>query len=90
MHEGLHERADHRVACFGLPKTIGRKNDNRAMDWYKSSYCADSSCIEVAKIGTEAVGLRDSKHPERPFLSFERAGWSACVKGIKSGQFDGH
>lgn len=59
------------------------------MDWYKSSYCADASCVEVAELGTEAVALRDSKRPEQPFLRFSRADWADFVNGIKAGRFDG-
>jgi hypothetical protein len=59
------------------------------MNWFKSSYCADASCVEVAKIGLDAVGLRDSKRPEEPFLCFDKAHWSDFLKGVKAGNFDG-
>jgi len=57
--------------------------------WFRSSYCADGSCVEVAEIGDDLVGLRDSKDPEQPFLSFRRAEWSTFIEGIKAGDFGG-
>jgi hypothetical protein len=59
------------------------------MNWFKSSYCSDVSCVEVAKIDEGSVGLRDSKHPEQPFLRFSRAEWVAFMEGIKAGDFGG-
>jgi hypothetical protein len=43
--------------------------------------------VEVAKIAPDAVGLRDSKNPDQPFLRFSRAEWSMFTEGIKAGEF---
>lgn len=59
------------------------------MNWFRSTYCADSSCVEVAKIDDGFVGLRDAKRPEQPYLRFSRTEWTAFVEGIKAGDFGG-
>ncbi|MEU7904792.1 DUF397 domain-containing protein [Actinoplanes sp. NPDC049118] len=59
------------------------------MNWYRSSYCADATCVEVAKIGQEVVALRDSKRPEQAFLRFERSVWAEFIDGVKAGGFGG-
>jgi len=57
------------------------------MEWFKSTRCSDSACVEVATIGADLVALRDSKRPEQPFLRLDRVQWSAFIEGIKSGDF---
>ena len=44
--------------------------------WRKSSYSADgnSACVEVA-VGSEAVGVRDSKNTDGPTLAFPVTHW---------------
>ncbi|RSM64449.1 DUF397 domain-containing protein [Actinoplanes sp. ATCC 53533] len=59
------------------------------VEWLKSSYCADSACVEVARIAPDAVGLRDSKNPDLPFLRFSNAEWSTFTEAIKAGEFQG-
>jgi hypothetical protein len=54
------------------------------MEWFKSSYCADGSCVEVAKIDEDVVGLRDSKRPDQNFLTFGRAEWASFIAEIKA------
>jgi len=55
--------------------------------WFRSSRCADGACVEMAMLGDDGVGLRDSKRPDQPFLRLDRAQWSAFVNGIKAGDF---
>ncbi|GAB3673983.1 hypothetical protein GCM10027589_43930 [Actinocorallia lasiicapitis] len=53
--------------------------------WRKSSYSntTGGDCVEVAKIvGT--IGLRDSKTPERPHLTFTPAPFAQLVTRLKS------
>jgi hypothetical protein len=59
------------------------------MEWFKSTRCADSACVEVSAAADNRVALRDSKRPEQPFLVFDRADWRAFIKGIKAGDFTG-
>jgi hypothetical protein len=48
--------------------------------WRKSSRSGDTgSCVEVA-FTSQAVGVRDSKHPVGPVLVFRAAGWTAFLR----------
>ena len=53
--------------------------------WVKSSYCADSACLEAALMGAY-VAVRDSKDVNQPFLRFPKADWNAFVEGIAAEQ----
>jgi hypothetical protein len=55
--------------------------------WHKSSYCGNSTCVEVARIDTDTYLIRDSKEPESPALSFTRDEWVAFLAGVRAGQF---
>ena len=55
--------------------------------WRRSTYCGESSCVEVAVAGG-SIGVRDSKTSDSPVLSFTREEWTAFVLGVKSGEFD--
>jgi hypothetical protein len=55
--------------------------------WRKSSYSTEQdlgTCVEVADLGHD-LGVRDSKNPGEPHLTFSRDAWSAFIGGIKSG-----
>lgn len=56
--------------------------------WYKSSRSGSGNCVEVAFDESAAVGVRDSKDPDGPTLSFTQAEWSAFIAGVKAGEFD--
>ena len=55
--------------------------------WRKSTYSNGSggNCVEVANL-PNGRAVRDSKHPEGPFLIFTRQGWRAFVNGIEAGK----
>lgn len=55
--------------------------------WHKSSYCGNSTCVEVAKVGSDTYLIRDSKTPESRALSFTKAEWLAFVVGVQAGEF---
>lgn len=57
--------------------------------WLRSTYCANSSCVEVALLGGQ-VAVRDSKEREGPVLVFTEAEWRAFVSGARDGEFDAH
>lgn len=49
--------------------------------WRKSSFSGgggNDDCVEVA-VQPELVGVRDSKHPAGPHLTFPTAAWSAFL-----------
>jgi len=55
--------------------------------WRRSSYCANSGCVDVASVG-EQIAVRDSKDPAGPVLLYRRDEFRAFVEGVKSGEFD--
>ncbi|MFD0204691.1 MULTISPECIES: DUF397 domain-containing protein [Saccharothrix] len=55
-----------------------------ASTWRKSSHSGnDSDCVEVA-VGTDAVGLRDSKCPEAGGFSVSADSFQAFVRSLKN------
>ena len=44
-------------------------------------------CVEVAK-KDGFVGVRDSKNPTGPVLSYTAQEWEVFVAGVKNGEFD--
>lgn len=59
------------------------------MKWFRSSYCSDGTCVEVAKINGDLVGLRDAKRPDQNFLTFGKDEWVAFIAEIKAGGLTG-
>lgn len=45
------------------------------------------ACVEVAHTDS-AVGVRDSKNPDSPVLTFCPDTWTAFLSGVKAGEFD--
>ena len=54
--------------------------------WRKSSHSqpAGEDCVEVAGVAG-GCAVRDSKDPDGPTLTFDRATWSAFLAGVKQG-----
>lgn len=64
-----------------------RNIDLSAANWRKSSYSSGSKeCVEVAFVGRNAVGVRDSKNPAGPALVFSAAKWDLFVIGLAAGR----
>jgi hypothetical protein len=65
-------------------------NDNvSGTQWFKSSHSEGSAnCVEVAWLDGGSVGVRDSKNPHGPALSFAPDEWDAFVAGTQSGAFN--
>ena len=55
--------------------------------WQRSTHCANSSCVEVALLGSQ-VAVRDSKEQEGPVLIFTKAEWTAFLRGARDGEFN--
>jgi hypothetical protein len=54
--------------------------------WRKSTRSNGSgNCVEVADDLAGRVGLRDSKDPTGPVLTFDPGAWSHFVAGVKHG-----
>jgi len=55
--------------------------------WKKSSVSWEENCVEVAFVDG-AVGVRDSKDPAGPALTFNAGEWDAFLKGVKGNEFE--
>jgi len=58
--------------------------DPKFTNWHKSNHSDDGGCVEIAH-ADGLVGVRDSKNPTGPFLTFNRREWDAFTSGILDG-----
>ena len=56
------------------------------VQFQRSTFCGETSCVEVHR-GDEFVHVRDSKTPTT-WLRFDLAEWQAFTDGVKAGEFD--
>jgi hypothetical protein len=57
--------------------------------WRKSSQSAQNgACVELAALPDGRVGVRDSKDPGGPVLTFTRPEFRAWLHGVRAGEFD--
>ncbi|MGX1807643.1 DUF397 domain-containing protein [Nocardia sp. NPDC055321] len=58
--------------------------------WFKSSFSqGGSDCVEVAFLANGEVGVRDSKCPSGPSLTFTPGQWEAFTASIWAGELAG-
>ncbi len=58
--------------------------------WRKSSYSNPSgNCVEMARLPSGRVAVRDSARPGGPALVFTRAQWAAFLRGFSEGRRPG-
>ncbi|MBQ0905030.1 DUF397 domain-containing protein [Micromonospora sp. U21] len=58
--------------------------------WRKSSRSNNGgNCVEVADNIPGIVGLRDSKDPSGPALTFDPRAWATFVQGVKGATLSG-
>ena len=58
-------------------------------NWRKSRRSSGGdNCVEVAFAADGSVGVRDSKDPTGPVLTFTPAEWEAFTGGVCDGEFD--
>ncbi|MFR9772032.1 DUF397 domain-containing protein [Nocardia sp. SC052] len=56
--------------------------------WFKSSYSASNGqCVEIAHLNNGTIGMRDSKNPTGPALTFTPAAWDTFLSATKDGEF---
>ena len=59
-------------------------------DWIKSSLSyANGNCVEVASLPGGEIGVRHSRNPRAPVLTFTSDEWHAFLGGVRNGEFDG-
>jgi Domain of unknown function (DUF397) len=65
------------------------KNATRTT-WIKSSLSTyNGTCVEIAQLSKNRVGIRDTKdHGRGPILVFSQREWSAFLAGAKAGEFN--
>jgi hypothetical protein len=61
---------------------------NDELSFERSSYCANSCCLEVALVpGMGKVYVRNSQNPGTR-IAFSEEEWRAFLAGVKSNEFD--
>lgn len=57
--------------------------------WFKSSYSRpNSDCVEAAHLPAGQVGVRDSKNPTGPALTFDGSAWDGFLAHVRAGEYD--
>jgi hypothetical protein len=54
----------------------------------KSSFCGNGACVEVAHPTGGNVLMRDGKDPGGPVLTFTTEEWDAFRRGVAAGEFN--
>lgn len=63
--------------------------DPSQANWFKSSYSGgQTDCVEVAWLPAGAVGVRDSKNPTGPALTFTTAEWTTFIAVLRVDGWD--
>jgi hypothetical protein len=57
------------------------------MTWKKSTRSGGNGCVEV-NLALPEVGVRDSKDPASPEISFAPESWRAFVEQVRAGKYD--
>jgi len=65
------------------------RSRNSSPNWVKSSLShANGSCVEVADLSSDLIGIRHSKDAKGSILRVTRAEWDAFLGGIRKGEFN--
>lgn len=71
-------------AYNGVPST-----QLQGLVWQKSRRSnSTGNCVEMARLDSGEIALRNSRHPEGPALVYTRSEIEALVQGAKDGDFD--
>jgi hypothetical protein len=57
------------------------------MPWKKSTRSGGNGCVEV-NLDAPAVGVRDSKDPNSPVVTFAPQSWREFISDITAGRYD--
>lgn len=64
-------------------------SDLTGATWRKSRYSnSKGNCVELARLGSGEIAMRNSRHPQGPALIYTPAEIDALVRGVKAGEFD--
>lgn len=63
-------------------------DDPEGRAWRTSSYTKEGNCVEMAELGNQGIGVRDSKNPSAGHLTVDREALRGLVGRIKAGQLD--
>ncbi|MGH3932057.1 MAG: DUF397 domain-containing protein [Pseudonocardiaceae bacterium] len=64
------------------------RTDLSSAAWRKSSRSnGQAECVEVAELDGGYHGVRDSKDPAGPALTFPRTQWAAFTLSVRTGEF---
>lgn len=68
------------------PKAVtGDRAITPPAQWRKSSYSGDTgNCIEIARIETGHIAVRDSKNPAGPMLIIDRTAWRSFLSSVRA------
>jgi len=70
-------------------EAIAESPDFSAPSWRKSTFSmGNGNCVELARLRTGHVAVRDSKSAPGPVLLFTPREWRTFVGGVKRGEFD--
>ena len=59
------------------------------MEWVKSSLSfSNGNCVEVTDLPDGTVGVRNSRDPDGPVVSFTPEEWRAFLGGVRLREFD--
>ncbi|GII88436.1 hypothetical protein Ssi03_64260 [Sphaerisporangium siamense] len=58
--------------------------DGAGLVWRKSRRSSNGNCVEIAAVGADLVGVRDSKNPDGPELRVPRREMMAFMAELKA------
>ncbi|EHK89092.1 DUF397 domain-containing protein [Saccharomonospora azurea] len=77
------------VTTMATAQTAAVPADVLDVAWRKSSYSgAMGNCVEVARLASGDVAVRNSRDPRGPALVYTQAEIAAFLAGAKEGEFD--
>jgi hypothetical protein len=57
--------------------------------WRKSERSnSQGACVEIARVGSGTVAMRNSRDPQGPALIYRREAIVALIEGLRDGDFD--
>jgi hypothetical protein len=96
MHSGRQNGGEPQTTTEGGAMRNEFSNGVRAdllegAQWVKSSHSGyQGNCVEVAKLPTGEIAMRNSRFPSGPALVYTRDEINAFVAGAKDGEFDAY